>query len=297
MNTINQYKSTPTFGSYYKSSFSKHLEHTLRTNEGADKVIQEFNQILKSKKNISSKIGQGSYGEVYRIDDFYVFKSYFSQNPKPNSFTPNTDNTFNNLKTYFGKVIARIGNIEIIRNVTKNTKNFHQMANVQKEGINAFNQALEEFATLPQQAFDRLAQDFDKLNKLKHGHIFFRFDTNNPNNFIKVGQSIRIVDDIDWTPCEKANTFYALLRIFAQKNGNASLKKELFKKCVLACEKYQLPLDTDYKYLKKYVEELFTNANIKTSFEQHYQKMTELRNTQKDKNIRMEMVKQYLDTL
>lgn len=297
MKSINQYTSTPTFGSYYKSSFSKQLEYTLRTQNGAEKVIQEFNLVLKNKKNISSKLGQGKYGEVFRIDDYYVFKSYFNQEPRPDTFKPFTDNPFKDLKTYFGKVIAKIGNIEIIRNVTKNAKNFIQMANSEKEGVQAFNQALREFAVLPQQAFDNLAEDFDKLNKIRKGCSFFRFDTNNPNNFIKVGKAIRVVDDIAWEPCEKPNTFYHLLRIFAQEGGDSGLKRELFKKCALACEKYQLPLDTDYKYLKSYVEELFRNASIKTTFEQYYQKMTELRTAQIDKNTRMNLVEQYLNTI
>lgn len=296
MNTINQYNS-PTFGAYYKSSFSKHLEHALKTGEQTDVVIDEFAKILKNKKNISAKIGQGSYGEVFRIDDCYVFKSYFNQEPKPNTFKPTEDNTFDNLKTYFGKVVARIGNIEIIRNVTKNTKDFVQMVNGSKEGTQALTQALKEFAALPQKAFDRLAYDFNELNQIRKGHMFFRFDTNNPNNFIKVGNQIRVVDDIAWTPCEEPNTLYGLLKIFLQENANSSLAKELFKKCALACEKYELPMDSDYKYLKNYVEQLFKNAHIRTDFEKYYQKISELRAAQENKTIRLQMVNDYLNTL
>lgn len=296
MNTINQHNS-PAFGAYYKSSFSRHLEHTLRTGEKTNQVIDEFTQILKNKKNISTKIGQGKYGEVFRIDDFYVFKSYFNQEPNPNTFKPATDDTFKNLKTYFGQVIAKIGNIEIIRNVTKNTKNFVQMANGSKEGIQALKQSLREFESLPQEAFDRLAHDFNELNKIRKGNMFFRFDTNNPNNFIKVGRQIRVVDEIAWTPCQKPNTLYGMLRIFLQENADINLAKQLFKKCALACEKYELPIDDDYKYLKNYMDTLFKNASINTNFEKYYQKITELRLTQENKTTRLKMINDYLDSL
>lgn len=298
MNTINQYNytNTPAFGASYKSKFSRHLEHTLLTGDGSERVVQEFDKILKTKKNISAKMGQGKYGEVFRIDDFYVFKSYFDQQPNPDKLKLPQSSPFKKLKTYFGSVVARIGNIEIIRNVTKNTKNFLQMPNVKKEGVQAFNQALKEFAELPQQAFDNLAHDYDHLNKLRNGHIFYMFDTANPNNFIKVGKSIRVVDDIDWVPCEKPNTLYHFLKIFLQEDGDIALKKQLFKKCILAAEKYQLPMDTDYKYLKSHVEELFKNAHLNQTFEQYYQKMTEIRSIP-DKNTRMQLVTQYLETL
>lgn len=297
MNTINQYKNSPAFGAYYKSSFSRHLEHTLLSGEKPERLIQEFDQILRTKKNISSKMGQGKYGEVFRIDDFYVFKTYFGQDPKIGELKIYKENPFKNLKTYFGKVIAQIGNVEIIKNVTCDTKNFLQMANVKKEGVQAFNQSLKEFAALPQQAFDNLAHDFAKLNEIRKGNIFYKFDTANPNNFIKVGKEIRIVDDIDWVPCEKPNTFYHLLRLFLQNNGDLQLKKEALKKCALACEKHQLPLDTDYKYLKTYVEELFTNAGLKDNFEQYFQKIMQLRSSEPNKTARLEQVKQYLETL
>ena len=135
------------------------------------------------------------------------------------------------------------------------------------------------------------------LNGLSQGNLHYRFDTNNANNFLKVGKKIKIVDDIDITPCENPNDIYAMLRVFIQKGGDIDKKKELFKKCILACEKYQLPMESAHKYLPKYVDEIFQNAGVKVSFDDFYKTINELRNSCPDEGSRMQKVKEYLKTL
>ncbi len=300
MNNIsrkNQSTYTPSFQAYYKSPFSKHLEQVLQTRNGEQELSNHFQKIFKAKKQASNKLGEGANGIVYRIDDYYVFKVY--KNINPNSFNFNfkysQENIFGTLKKYYGKVIAKFGQIEVIKNVTHNKHKFVELANPATNGIKKYNEVLKEFVTLPQKAFDNLAKDFVELNKIHKSSLFYKFDTNNPNNFIKVGNSIRIVDDIDWVPSKEPNDIYSFMRIFIKEDGDANLKKQILKKCILACEKNKIPINDTYDYLSNFMDDLFKNAGIKISFEDYYIEMQNLRNTCKNDNIRMQKVKEYID--
>lgn len=298
MNNIsrqNQTTFTPSFQAYYKSSFSKHLEQVVQSKNGEQELSNHFQKVFKAKKQASNKLGQGAYGKVYRIDDYYVFKVY--QNKTQNNFALKypKENLFSNLKNYYGKVIAKFGQIEIIKNVTHNKNNFLELANPATNGIKKYNKVLKEFLNLPQKAFDNLAKDFVELNKIHKANLFYKFDTNNPNNFIKVGNSIRIVDDIDWVPSREPNDIYSFMRIFIKEDGNVNLKKQILQKCILACEKNKIPINDTYDYLSNFMDDIFKNAGIKISFEDYYIEMQNLRSTYKNDNIRMQKVKEYIE--
>lgn len=300
MNNIsrkNQATYTPRFQAYYKSSFSKHLEQVLQSKNGEKELSNHFQKVFKAKKQAANKLGQGAYGKVYRIDDYYVFKVY--KNRKHNNFDLKytRENIFSTLKNYYGKVIAKFGHIEIIKNVTKDKNKFLELANPSTNGIKAYNITLKEFVSLPQKAFNDLAKDFVELNKIHHANLFYKFDTNNPNNFIKVGNSIRIVDDIDWVPSKEPNDIYNFMRIFIKNQGYINLKKQILKKCIIACEKEKIPIDATYDYMSKYMDDIFKNAGVKISFEDYYIEMQNIRNTYKNNNTRMQKVKNYINNL
>ena len=299
MNNISSKNCTysPSFQAYYKSTYGKRLEKAISSANISDDIISDFSGVLAAKMNDKNKMGSGGWGTVYRIDDYYVFKTYHLDAPKIGSARLNTDTRFDKLKTYWGKVLTRIGNIEIIRNATKNRHDILQMAKYIDDGPVAYDKSLREFLTLPQKAFDNIAQDFKNLNGIISGNQFYRFDTNNPNNFVKVGKSIKIVDDIDITPCKQYNDIYALLRVFIQKGGDMDNKKEIFKRCILACEKHKLPLDSAHLYLCKYVDELFENAGVKVSYDEYYKFMKGLRETCSDETLRLQHVNEYLESI
>ncbi len=300
MNCINnnKYTYTPSFQAYYKSPFGKKIEHSLATSHFSEDIVADFEKIFNQKRNRKCKMGAGKYGTVYRIDDYFVFKKYHNYDPKFMPVKVNTKTMFDGLRTYCGKVLVRIGNIEIIRNATRDRRNFLQMAKTVVDGPAAYARSLREFCTLPQRAFDNLAQDFQRLNGIYEGHRFCRFDTGNPNNFIKVGKSIRIVDDVyDICPCPNSNDIYAFLSVFIQKGGSMKLKKEMFKKCIMACEKYQLPMDDDIKYFSKEVNEIFGYAGVRVSFEEFDEVIKTLRQTCPNNKLRLTKVREYLETL
>ena len=171
------------------------------------------------------------------------------------------------------------------------------MARPIDDGIPRYLRVLKEFATLPQTAFDNLAKDFQKLNNIKETNLFYRFDTNNPNNFIKVGNSIKIVDDIDWVPTEEPNDLFNLLRIFIHKEGNSEFKKEIFKKCILASEKTNLPMEAAHKYLKRFMDEICQFANTKKSFNEIFETLTNLRKNIPDTTSRLKQVEKFIEEL
>ena len=298
MNTINQQKSyyPPSFQAYYKSSFGKQLEQTLTTGKGQAELVEKLNKILKNKTKDKHRIGKGAYGTVYRIDDYFVMKLDNQAGAKTGVFKQTENSKFEVLKTYFGKVLAKIGNISILCNVTKDRKNFIQMVNPAFAETESYNKSLKEFASLPQRAFDKLAQDFKLLNEIHKPNLFYKFDTINPNNFIKVGKSIKIVDEIDWVPYKEPNDIYSLMRIFIKECGNTDLKKELFKKCALACEKHKLPMDAVYDYQTKFMDDIIEYSGIKMPFEVYYDTMQTLRQNPNDKQ-RLNLVKEFLNSL
>ena len=297
MNSISSTNYTPSFQAYYKSSFSKSLENTLLSGENYEKIIKDFAQVLKNKKNTDCKIGEGGFGEVFRIDDYFVFKTYHDQAPNIETFKPQNNEKFKNLKLFWGNVIAKIGNIEIKRNVTKNKNNFVGMANVRRDPTEEYNHSLKEFLKLPQKAFDNLAAEFKTLNNIQEPNLFYAFDTNNPNNFIKVGKSIRIVDNINRVSSPKPNDLFSFMKVFIQNGGDKQLKKEILKKCILASEKNMLPMDNAYKYLYHFMDTLFGDAGVKVSFEDFYVDMTKLRSNCSSNKRRMQLVKDYVNNL
>ncbi|MBO5435018.1 hypothetical protein J6A31_04275 [bacterium] len=285
------------FQAHYKSPFSKQFEKVLHTGEGQNELIANFKKLFPEKKTAKNRIGLGAYGSVFRIDDYYVFKVYHNQKPELNGFKKNENNKFDDLKTYSGKVLARIGNVEIIKNVTRDKNKFVEMAKPIDNGIPRYLKTLKEFASLPQKAFDTLAKDFQKLNEIKNPNLFYRFDTNNPNNFIKVGDKIKIVDDIDWVPTEEPNDLFNLLRIFIHKEGESDYKKEIFKKCILASEKANLPMEAAHKYLKKFMDEICQFAYSKKTFNEIFERLTDLRKNIPDETSRLKEVKNFIEEL
>lgn len=295
MNSINQNNYTPSFCAYYKSSFARRLEKALTTGQGSQELEDEFVRILQTKKNKRTQMGTpGMYGSVYRLDDYYVFKTYHvDRDLGTHPFKKVFDERFQGFKTYVGNVLARFGKIEIIANATRDKRKFVELARASEQGVEAYAKSLREFASLPQKQFDMLAQDFSRLNGIRDGSINYTFDTHNPNNLLKIGKSIKLVDEISITPCREPNDIYAFLRAFIQEGGDVDTKKAVFKKCILASEKKKLPMDDAHKYLSAYMEEIFQNAGVNDNFENFYQKMIEFR-TQKN---HMQLVQQYLENI
>lgn len=295
MNTVTSKNYTPTFQAYYKSPFSKKLEKYLETGKGADELVDSFSKVFKLKeKNV---IGAGAYGKVSKIDDYYVFKTFYSEEPKVGEIKVNSAHKFSDIKSYFGEYVAKFGNIPIMRNASADKRKYTLLARSNNQGATAYNYSLREFLSLPQRAFDTLAREFQKLNEIHDANLYYRFDTNNPNNFIKVGNSIRIVDEVDWVPCSEPNDIFSFLRIFIQHGGDKNFKKEILKKCLLASEKCQLPMSAAFEYMPSLLDDILKNAKVDRPFGAIYETLMDLRQAGLSENVRMQKVREYLDTL
>lgn len=298
------------------SKIGRQIDKVIATNGVEKSSITELRTMLNDYFNnpqMQDKlINEGFHEKVFFIDDKYVLKYHQNTTPFVGNFifNPNFGNLLSDLKSYFGKVIMRFGDIKILRNVSSDAKHIpagiprRMLGNYPKDELIAYynNIYLPIFANLPQRSFDRIAKDFSCLNKKGSGIYRMKFDTKNPNNIVLVGSStLRIVDDIDDVIGINPNCTADLLDVFLRKANtsmlapktieNKPLRKELFKKIILAGEKYELPLSSNPDYDKKvldFVCDFGKNGDDIVSY------IDSLRNNIKNKKIRLETVENYL---
>ncbi len=239
----------------YKSEFgkklNKYLSENIRDKNKEKAIVESLSDIIPDKITESNIKGSGWHGIVYGIDDDFVVKLGRRAKPKIGRFTVLKDETTKNLKTYYGNIIAKIGNMQIMKNALK-TKNTlpaglpgRWMSRGQK--LEYYNNVyLKHFVELPQSAYDEIANDFKTLNSLGK-----EFDTINPNNFIADGKKIKIVDEITPAKEKNPNTLSKLFKVFVNSyDANTAAeydylavqrRKELIKKLILASERSELP--------------------------------------------------------
>ena len=239
----------------YKTSFSKKFENFMKNEtmsaENLSDLQNSLREVVSRKMTPKYYIGEGRFNKVYRIDDYYVLrlnKDYSPSVRKPMKISQIAQN----LKTYCGNVIAKFGNVSIVKNAIGNNKDtvsagipFELLTASPYKRKLAMIKSLKTFAKLPQSAYDKVAKDFAELNKQSKGYGL-KFDCYNPNNFIKVGNQIKIVDDIyegfSRHDCsDMLNVFMKEYNLPMSKNTN-KLKRTIFKKCILAASKNNLAI-------------------------------------------------------
>ena len=227
--------------------------------DGINKLISNINAFLAKPKKL---LGEGFRGIVYKIDDRYALKRSKHINQELESVKQNSPIDFSSLQSYYGGAVVTFNNgIQILRNVSSNGKQFcagipekesTMMTHGEKQEYWS-NTYLPKFAELPQKSFDALAKDFSALNKISEQGNKYTFDTINPNNVILIGKNtLRIVDELDYSYSLNKNTTAGLLRLLLEKMDldylapkditNQANRKALFKKIILAGEKYNLTL-------------------------------------------------------
>lgn len=301
---------TPEFRGY-KSVFSKTLDEVIVKGEASkeqkNKMTGFITRFVNNRLKYDRVLGRGLHGAVYKIDDKYVLKIdkgqtfYF-----PYDFLGLCKQNFSNIKSYFGEPVTTFGNgIKIMRNVS--TK--HIPVGVPKnlafkmtrnEMIDYYkNNYLSNFCELPQKTFDGVAKAFDLLNKKGKDKIHYEFDTINPNNFVLVGKQIRIVDEIYETSQPNPNNLTNLLKVFLTDSAlgyDASAlgyRKEIFKKLLLASEKYELPHGYDIINYSK----CFNLCGIKDYPNNVLKNLETIRSENKNMKIRLQKISDYLNTL
>ncbi len=311
--TNNQYVANPAFCGYTRTKFGRAIDSFIKEGHNSDSACQQLNTILNlflKHLSFASKLGEGFRGIVYKIDDKYVLK--VNKHIRDMDVYPKLPegNIFKGLKSYYGASVVDFNKwVKVLKNVTSYGKHIQAgVPDVKEARLTLPEKAavwssdyLPRFASLPQKCYDALAHDFAALNKVKHNGQSYAFDTNNPNNFVLAGKSLRIVDDVDPSMQPEPNTVAGLLRSFLEKIDldykapmgldNVGLRHSLMKKIIMAGEKYELPYmrgENDLKTWNYVCGEDFYYRDVISGLQ-------ELRRTCPDKKLRLEKVKEFLD--
>ncbi len=292
----------------YKSDFGRKLDKYLSKdihNKTEERLLTDiFSKIVPDKMIPKNEIGRGCHGTVYEIDDDYVFKISNHSTPKIGKISIMTDNVVNILKTYYGSVIARIGNMEIMKNAFK-TKDILSAGLPMRwmsrgEKLEYYNNVyLKRFCEIPQSAYDKIAEDFKMLNSIGK-----EFDTKNPNNFTADGNDIKIVDEISNTDEVNPNTLAKLFKVFINSYDVSETaefdylavprRKALIKKLILASEKCELP------YYCNFEDRMELNlamelCDMPKGFSEIQYTLMDYRKKYPDINTRLQKISEFLD--
>jgi len=321
---INQIQSTNNINFLgYKTKFSKQLEKFIAEPcpepQAMIMLSQDMAKMVNKRVQPKYKMGEGKFHDVYKIDDYYVMRvpkddrnPYVSLPRKPRK---KVFEFFSGFKAYMGQVVSNFGDYEIIKNAKGTKKDIieagipyklaykidrcatsKEINDVQAQITKEYNEKyLPAFSSLPQKAYDKVAADIVRLNdSQQNAHYFVKmFDCNNPNNFIKVGKNIKIIDDLSAT-IEYGNVsdmMRVFLRDYGAKNtpNTIEMKKNIFKKCVVAAVKNNM-LDK-FHALGEYIK----FANIKEEPKEFAKKALDIARTPNKNKIKK--LNTYLDTL
>lgn len=276
--------------------FSKFLDYIIVNPQDSNAIKTnsfKLQNIFVSCMNIKeNKQGKGTNAFVYRLDDKYAFKFNYNKNPDFHEFTLIDNEKFKKLKTWYGAVLVKIGNISILKNANPDKNAI--VAGVPLELQDkprllkkSYTDYLNMCAGLPQKAFDDIAFDFNSLNNIndktnEFHRYYFGFDYDNPNNFLISGNAIKIVDNINPYFHEGGNNLSQMLRVLISditpslsSEPDKKLfepKREIMKKCLLSCEKVKLDIPTEY-----YMHDYFKFAGLDEKWLLAADKILELR--------------------
>lgn len=309
-------KQYPSFG--HKCLFSKQLDEVLIKRRVCKKdalnLSNAFNDLVSKLFGSQRLLGAGFHGRVYKIDDKYAVKLpnlradlfYFENIPKKK---------FGALKTYYGEPVANFTHAKILKNVSSCGRHTqagvpqNMLASLLPDDAQAYyeNIYLLKFAAVPQRAFDAIAKDFDTLNKMGRGFNNYTFDFKNPNNFVLVGNTLRITDEIVPTCIKNPNSIAEMLSVFLEKMNIETFagyseeavpaRRQLLKKIILAGMKCNLDLGTcpaDKIMWNNVIEDL---CNLKVSSGGVINTLKIMRKMVPEQKLRLKLTSDYLDNI
>lgn len=303
------------------AEFSKLLDSAIANPSGMnDALSQKMESLLNSIISIikQNNINSGLSSHVHKLDDNYVIKFPLDEDPEIKGFKINHDKLCRILKLWHGGVVAKTGNISIMKNA--DPKGIMVPVGIpfglsfrDPDKISSYyNQhCLPKLVNMPQEAFDKVADDFATLMSYsKEKNSVYRFDDINPNNFLLVENEIKIVDEIENNEIKSPNDLWSMINVFvgkinfmlyARQNVETEPQKRLvLKKCILASEKAQLNSDisTLSGYEKQYINNALQICGIKnTDCEELAKQLNDIRQKNPDMSKRLSDVSEYLDSL
>ena len=235
------------------------------------KIINELLMDIMTPENF---INKGRESKVFKISDKYVAKIKRGYDEKSAihfyNYTKLPDKRFNQLDIYYGEPVIRLGNTEILKNATP-SKDFMCCGTSYRGAHSATLDEIKDYenifvpkcASLPQESYDKFAIGLAELNKIHDNKanftkIYYTPDIINPNNILISDKNFKIVDKLDKTKQKDPNTLFTMLEplmirlspeSYASYNEKLVLPRQnIFKKCLIAAEKANLPLENSLKY-------------------------------------------------
>ena len=281
-----------------------------------DIFVKEISNALDTILIPPKFIEEGSHNAVYKITHKYAARVPLGY--KPNDFNKNDllklgRGIFSKLRNYFGESVLEIGKLQILPNIGKHIPAGipeHLMRFLSKNQINQYyiNKYLPTFAKLPQDSYNSLIKDIEKLNEIKLGpHQYCLFDYLNPNNVVTRSGKLYLVDEID-TLQDKSymNTTAKLLNVFinrASRNHEAPFAgkstkfvRKIFKKVLIASANANM-LPANSKEDIEIWQKALKKCNIKTNVFEIIENLENLSIKYPTNEERVNAGKIYLDKL
>ena len=320
---INEYNPVyyrPVFTSSTKDKFAYLFQKGLKTDLNEAELLQLSDYLYEIKEDVvfdpDSCLGEGTFGSVFRINDDYVLKvdNVSGYGERCEFKYPKTRN-FDNVPCYYGEVIGSCDNMSILKNADP-----HGNAIVAGKpawmGLDERNEylidvSLPAFAKLPQSSYDNYAKVINFLNEnpvdIEGVKIIHAPDVFNTNNFMIVDNEIRIVDDFYQLPPNKKNDLYTICASFldggmtlANPVKNAKTidnKRKIFKKCIMASEEVGIPMPCSIENMENLKDLMRVCKYSMADSTEFLNYMDDLRRHESDKEVRKQMLSEYLEEL
>ena len=291
------------------------LKKTLSKSEEKN-LIKEIANALNTILIPPKYIEEGSHNALYKITHKYAARVPLNYNPKDfkeNDLLKLGRGIFSKLKNYFGEAVIEIGKLQILPNVGKHIPAGipeHLTKFLSKNKINQYyiNTYLPTFAKLPQDSYNILFKDIEKLNEIKLGpRQYCLFDYLNPNNIVTRSGKLYLVDEID-TLQDKSymNTTAKLLNIFinrASRNQeapfagkNIKFVRKIFQRVLIASVNANM-LPANSKEDIEIWQRALIKCNIKTNVYEILNNLESMSTQYKTKEERVNAGKIYLNKL
>lgn len=272
-------------------------------------------EIINNTIQNNTKMAAGSRNKVYELQPTkYVLRMGLNQNFYPgNIYVPN-NSKYSELKNWYGKEVLHYGNAGILVNgdpkrvgiCAKGTHAATEIIDIKNHYSKTY---LPKLLEAPQEAFDELAKDFSRLNKVNNEidldeKLYDRFDNFSPGNVMLIDNKFAIFDEInerDVYPndsdvmCELLLNKLSTRRKVEYNEENTPAIKQILHKCLKACAKEDLPfaksldidLGTPYTFKLAGMGDKFNEVEAK------YKELSDIA----DKNQRISAMIEYLDKL
>lgn len=281
-----------------------------------DKIKAKLTSLFyeTAEASIANFINGGRDSNVFRYSDNYVLKLPASAGAiKGENFSTISNRYNKELSAYYGEELAEIGNARFLKNADPNREAIsigapYDLGQDHKK-VNRYYSEKDfptKIAKMPQEAFDEIAGNFKILNNMEVSGYKPGFDFFNPNNVLIVGNKFKITDVLCFTRMKNYNNIDKILDVFLVKGNTYEMndfnkefvpqRKEIFKKCILANEKHELPLCKDTEAGESLFHSLrLTDINLKEKT--IVARLNRFRKEIPNLDERLEALGKYLDNL